>query len=417
MPETGTGPPHRPLARPERTRFALRNDSSGAAQLELPRRNMALAAVAAAAMFALFAGILVSQIARLDLHAARSVSALMSFLFELFWILGWSVGVVVLGALTVLLGFYRESARLAGGRLIAESRIGPLRMIAEYELARVRNLRTEPDTRGKGVRVRFDYGEGSRGLGDTMPEPDAQRLVAALTKAMPAAMAPPPAGAAPPPRPAPESGAPPGAAPRRLPLGSALALLAANLVPLAGVLFWGWKLHEVIVLFWAESAVIGFYTLIKMAVVGRWLAIFAGVFFAGHFGGFMSIHFFFIYEMFVRPLHAWEREPGAYEALLRLFTPLWPALLALFLSHGFSFGLNFIARKEYRGATIASLMVAPYRRVTLMQLTLIFGGWLVMALNNPLPALALLIVLKVATDLYAHRGERGALQPRVSAAG
>jgi len=56
---------------------------------------------------------------------------------------------------------------------------------------------------------------------------------------------------------------------------------------------------------------------------------------------------------------------------------------------------------------ISGLMVAPHRRVTLMQLTLIFGGWLAMALNNPLPALALLIVLRVATDLHAHRGERG----------
>jgi hypothetical protein len=349
----------------------------------------------------------VSQIARLDLHATRSVSALMSLLFEMFWILGWSVGVVVLGALTVLLGFYRESVRLDGGRLIGESRVGPLRMIAEYDLARMRNLRTEPDKGGKGVRVRFDYGEGSGGLGDTMPKPDAERLVAALQRAMPAAGVAPPTEAATPPASAPPKiGPPAGAAPRRLPLVSVLALVAANLVPLAGVLFGGWKLEEVIVLFWAESAVIGFYTLLKMAVVAKWLAIFAGVFFAGHFGGFMSIHFFFIYEMFVRGLHARSPEPGAYEALTRLFTPLWPALLALFLSHGFSFGLNFIARREYQGATIASLMVAPYRRVTLMQVSLIFGGWLVMALNNPLPALVLLIALKVVTDLYAHRGER-----------
>ena len=94
------------------------------------------------------------------------------------------------------------------------------------------------------------------------------------------------------PPPEPKIDPPVAAAPRRLPLASALALLAANLVPLAGVLLWGWKLHEVIVLFWAESAVIGFYTLLKMAVVGKWLAIFAGVFFAGHFGGFMAIHFF-----------------------------------------------------------------------------------------------------------------------------
>ena len=407
MPETGL--PRRPLARPERTRFALTDDAGGATPLELPRpiAGIAIAGIQIAGMFVIFAGVLVFQIARLDLHSARSVSGLTGLLFQIFWILGWSVGVVVLGALTVLLWFYRESVGLAGGRLIAASRIGPLRMTAEYDLARVRNLRVEPDAGGKGVRVRFDYGEGRRDLGNTMPQSEAERLVAAIRGAMPAAMMARSTEAAAPPMSAPPKIDPPAAAaPRRLPVASALALLAANLVPLAGVLLWGWKLHEVIVLFWAESAVIGFYTLLKMAVVGRWLAIFAGVFFAGHFGGFMSIHFLFIYEMFVRPLHAWEREPAAYEALMRLFTPLWPALLALFLSHGFSFGLNFLAQGEYRGATISGLMVAPYRRVILMQLTLIFGGWLVMALHNPLPALALLIVLKVVTDLHAHGGER-----------
>src|SRR5437773_11082802 len=149
VPETNTSLARRPLARPERMRVALSDEAAGATPLELPRRNMAWAALAAGGMFALFAGILVSQIARLDLHAASSVSALMSFLFELFWILGWSVGVVALGALTVLLGFYRESARLAGGRLVAEPRLGPLRLIAEYELARVRSLRIEPDASGK----------------------------------------------------------------------------------------------------------------------------------------------------------------------------------------------------------------------------------------------------------------------------
>ena len=407
MADAGPSPPRRLLARPERMRFALSDDAAGAAPLELPRRNMAMAAAVAAAMFAIFAWILVSQIARLDPHSLRSVSALMGLLFEIFWILGWSVGVAFLGALTVLLGFYRESARVAGGRLINVSRIGPFRMIVEYDLARMRNLRIEPDKSGRRARVRFDYGEGSRALGDTMPKVDAERIVAALRGAMPAAMTAPLAEAAAahesvPPR----IDSPAGAAPRPLPLASVVALIAANLLPLAGVLFGGWKLDEVIVLFWAESAVIGFYTLLKMAVVGKWWALFAGAFFAGHFGGFMAIHFLFIYEMFVRGLHGRGSEPGAVEALTRLFTPLWPALLALFLSHGFSFGLNFLARREYRRATISSLMVAPYRRVTLMQVTLILGGWLVMALNDPMPALVLLIVLKVAADLYAHRGER-----------
>ncbi len=410
MPETITSLPRRPLARPERTRFALSDDAAGATPLELPRpiAGIAIAGILVAGMFAIFAGVLVFQIARLDLHAARSVSALMGLLFQIFWILGWSVGVMVLGALTVLLWFYRESVQLAGGRLIAESRIGPLRMIAEYDLARVRNLRVETDAHGKGVRVRFDYGEGRRDLGNAMPQSDAGRLVAAIRGAMPAATAiAPPAEAAAAPESAPRKIAPPAeAAPRPLSLGSIFALIAANLVPLFGVLFGGWRLDEVMVLFWAESAVIGFYTLLKMAVVGKWLALFAGAFFAGHFGGFMAIHFLFIYEMFVRGLDARGPDPGAVEALAQLFTPLWPALLALFLSHGVSFALNFLARREHEGATITGLMTAPYRRVILMQFTLIFGGWAVMLLKNPLPALVLLIVLKVAADLRAHRGER-----------
>jgi hypothetical protein len=189
--------------------------------------------------------------------------------------------------------------------------------------------------------------------------------------------------------------------------GALLALVAANLLPLAGVLFLGWKLEEVLLLFWAESAIVAFYTLLKMAMVGKWLAPFAGLFFVGHFGAFMAIYFFFIYEMFVRGLHASGPEPEAVEALAEIFTPLWPGLLALFLSHGLSFGMNFVARREYRGATIANLMAAHYRRVILMQVTLILGGCAVMLLKTPLLALVLLILIELAADLHAHGRERG----------
>jgi hypothetical protein len=173
----------------------------------------------------------------------------------------------------------------------------------------------------------------------------------------------------------------------------------------------GWKLAEVMVLFWAESAVIGFYTLLKMAVVGKWLAAFSGLFFVGHFGGFMAGHFLLIYEMFVRGINARGPGPGALEALTHLFTPLWPALLALFVSHGVSFALNFLGRREYQRTTVPRLMAAPYVRIVMMQFTLIFGGWVVMWLKNPLPALVLLVVLKMAADLRAHYGERGARNP------
>jgi hypothetical protein len=389
------------------TRFTLRDDAAGGTPLELPRRNTIMPGIVVAGMFAVFAGVLVSQIARLNLYALGSVFDLMAMLFELFWMVGWSVGVLALGALTVFLLFFGESARLAGGRLIYVLNVGPFKAITEYDLARLRNPRVEADTNGKGARVRFDYDERRRGLGDTMPRITAERIVAALRGAMPAAAH----------APASEFAAPTALAKidpptettaRSLPLVSMLALIVANLVPLFGVLFGGWKLVDVVVLFWAESAVIGFYTLLKMAVVGKWWTPFAGLFFVGHFGGFMAIHFLFIYEMFVRGINAQGPGPGAVEALAHLFTPLWPALLALFLSHGISFALNFLARHEYQRTTMPRLMAAPYGRIVVMQFTLIFGGWVVMLLKNPLPALVLLIVLKVAADLRAHYGERGA---------
>ena len=188
---------------------------------------------------------------------------------------------------------------------------------------------------------------------------------------------------------------------RRSPSG--LALIAANLVPLAGVLFFGWDLASVMILFWAESAVIGFYTALKMAVVGKFAAIPMVPFFVGHFGGFMAGHFLLIYSFFVRGVHATGRAPGAREALPAIFSPLWTSLAALFISHGVSFFDNFLGRREYAGTTMNALMMAPYNRIIVMQLALIFGGWVIMLLKSPVPALALLVLIKTVLDFTAHR--------------
>ena len=77
-----------------RTHFTLRDDAAGGTPLELPRRNTILPAILVAGMFAVFAGILVNQFAKLNLHALDSVFDLMTILFSLFWMLGWSVGTI-----------------------------------------------------------------------------------------------------------------------------------------------------------------------------------------------------------------------------------------------------------------------------------------------------------------------------------
>jgi hypothetical protein len=387
------------------------DDAPPGAPLELPRRNMVGPILIVLILFIAFAAVWVQQVTKLSLQPGN-VFDLMGMLFSLFWIMGWSVGVLVLAALLVFLFFFGDSARVADGRLISVLNIGPFKMIGDYELARIRNLRAEADASGERAKVLFEYDGVGCGVGELMPLDIAERNVKMLRDAMAGVATAPAADPVPTPQPAaarftPLTFVPPAeVGQRRLPLLTMLVLIAANLIPLIGVLLGGWTLAEVMVLFWAESAVIGFYTLLKIAVVAKWWAPLPGLFFTGHFGGFMSIHFLFIYLMFVRGFGAKGPDSGAFEALTHLFVPLWPALLALFLSHGISFAMNFIARREYESATVQRLMTAPYGRIVLMHLTLIFGGWVVALLHDPMPALVMLIVLKVVADLRGHYGER-----------
>ncbi len=410
---TGTRRGEKRLARPHRIRVCLRDDASGATPIHLPKRRMWPMGLALFAFFAMFAAIWWTQVSRISFNAMHGMFDLVLNLFTLFWVMGWSVAVVILGLLALLFLFYGEAVRIVGDRLVTVSKLGPLKIFSEYLLKDIRRLRSVNSGSAEMVSVRFDYAEGNRGLGDAMPRREAELLIAAIRAALPktlrddcAQVAPDPEVSEPPTSGAPAADKPlVSAAPAPLHWCSPLALVAANLVPLAGVLFLGWGLGTVMVLFWAESAVIGFYTLIKMGVVGKVAVLFAGPFFVGHFGAFMSIHFLFIQGLFLNAGMKPSEEPPALQALAALFFPLWPALLALFASHGISFVLYFLLRREYRGQTVSGLMSAPYRRIIVMQLAIIFGGFMAMLLKTPLPALVLLIVLKIIADLYAHRRE------------
>ncbi len=79
--------------------------------------------------------------------------------------------------------------------------------------------------------------------------------------------------------------------------------------------------------------------------------------------------------------------------------------MALALSHGFSFGWNYIRGGEYRRATLKDLMQRPYSRVVVLHVVIIASGFLVMALNAPTVGLLLLVVLKVGVDVRAHLKE------------
>ena len=346
-----------------------------------------------------------------DLTAALFLSA---------WLLGWSIAPLIMTTILVLLLFGREVLRVRQG--VVEIMIGlpGFGLWATFDVTKMRNLRFEepPKKSGKswrGPHLTFDYGANEYSFGSGMSPGDVSLMrneiqmasgkVVRRGEATPEeleaqwekpALISEPAG---------ETAAAQPAAPVSLVSPSTLALIAANLIPLAGTVFMGWRLSDVMVLYWAESAIIGFYNVCKIAVIGRWMALLAGPFFIGHFGAFMAVHFLFIYTLFVQGAHNSDGG-GDLTRVAALFMSLWPALLALFLSHGVSFFTNFLGRKEYLSRTVQTQMSEPYSRIIFMHLVLIFGGGLSLVLGEPAPVILGVIVLKLIFDVRGHIRER-----------
>lgn len=188
-------------------------------------------------------------------------------------------------------------------------------------------------------------------------------------------------------------------------------LVAVNLVPLIGVAFFGWTLFSVMFLYWLESAIVGFFNVLKIAKArGEGISNFEingrpadeytrfGLisFFVLHYGFFMAIHGALVFAFFGPP----DLDPA--------FIVLVFALLIV--SHGMSYISNFIMQGEYRLVSPAQQMSGPYRRIALMHVTLLLAGLMAKSRNGALGALIFMVVLKIVMDLTLHVYEHRRIQ-------
>ena len=91
-----------------------------------------------------------------------------------------------------------------------------------------------------------------------------------------------------------------------------------------------------------------------------------------------------------------------------LFTTLWPALAALFISHGISFIQNFIGHQEYRNKTVGKQVHEPYQRIIFMHMVIIIGAFMMSITGDSTLVLMLVIAAKIVVDIRAHVKERNA---------
>jgi hypothetical protein len=194
---------------------------------------------------------------------------------------------------------------------------------------------------------------------------------------------------------------------------SVLALIAANVVPLLGVLWFGWEVFPLLLLFWFENLIIGAFNVLKMILASPdsrkgWAAkLFLVPFFSVHYGMFTLVHGVFVIGLFGGQFRQGAPFPDL-SIVLGLIQEehLGWAILGLTVSHAVSFGMNYIGEGEYRRASLDMLMSQPYGRIVVLHLTIMGGGFLMMALGSPTVGLVLLVVLKIGLDLSAHLKER-----------
>ena len=203
-------------------------------------------------------------------------------------------------------------------------------------------------------------------------------------------------------------------------------LVAANLIPLFGVLFFQWDVKGVILLYWLENIIIGFFNVIKIMLldddksnhlyniksnlfISFIYKILRAFIFLVHYLPFLLVHGLFL--IFLLKLIG-SFEINSLSLKLLISTLIFP-FIVLLLSHAFSFVDNYIFKKEYVKANYGALMIQPYRRIAIMHVLIIFGSFVLAIFKNSFYLVFLLICLKIGADIKGHLDERSKFKKQV----
>lgn len=193
--------------------------------------------------------------------------------------------------------------------------------------------------------------------------------------------------------------------------GPAIIAVAINLIPVIGIIFWGWSAFALIALYWLENVVIGGRNVLSMLASGALGgagglpgALFFSAFFTVHYGMFCYGHGIFVMSMFSGAggdeLHGDSilDLAGAVRELMATQANLFIGFVSIVFWQLVQF-LLFLGRGEVARTNPLALMAAPYPRIIALHLTIILGGFILLALNQPVVGVVILALVKMAYDV------------------
>jgi hypothetical protein len=212
--------------------------------------------------------------------------------------------------------------------------------------------------------------------------------------------------------------------------------IATNLIPIFGILFFGWNVFALMLIYWCENLIIGFFNALKMALSGSFdlnavkipvsgpdlakfrnsspdaLKYFLIPFFLFHYGFFCFVHGVFIFILFgvlgknVPSAMAHFSSFGDIPLIIFRYIithGLAAGILGLFFYNAVSFSKEYIQTGEYRRANILLLMFEPYGHIVALHITVLISGFVIMTAGLPRPVAVLIVGIKMYFDSRGFR--------------
>lgn len=169
-------------------------------------------------------------------------------------------------------------------------------------------------------------------------------------------------------------------------------LICVNLIPILGVIYLGWSVPDIVIIYWIESAVIG------LLHVPRILARYAEY---PMMGAGEAVDFMAIYGLFTSCLAVYLQVLfDAHMALQGLFEfgPLFWVTLCLVVAHGVTL-LRHLSGGRVTKEICES--VRTYPRLAIMCVVIVFGGIAYKLFADPLIVIVLMVLAKLIFDIGA----------------
>ena len=193
-------------------------------------------------------------------------------------------------------------------------------------------------------------------------------------------------------------------------------LILANLVTLFWAVTQNWNFQSVLLVYWGQSLIIGFFYFFKILFAKQSSGIgwsipspFLAIFFVFHYGIFHAVYAAFIFGFSSALLF------GARSIALSV-VEIVLALAAFFITHLFSF-IFYRLKPESENKNGMILLFEPYARIIPMHATIMLAGFisapLLLQPNGETPVILLIVflLLKTVADVIMHINEHRELQP------